>query len=88
MAEIRHITTEQRPSRGGDFVLIEQAGSGKFVASSVFSHRASDIFYAPDPVEEVQTAIAAANTWADLNGVPVVFVVEGGPTSQDNNGVP
>ena len=87
MAEIRHITTAERPSRGGHYVLIERAGSGEFVASGV-SNRASDVFYAPEPVDDVQTAIAAADAWADLNGVPVVYVVDSLSAGPNNGGVP
>lgn len=88
MAEIRHITSAERPSRGGDCVLIERAGSGKFVASCVASHRASDVFYAQEPVDDVGAAIAAANTWADQNGVPVIYVVDSLAAGRDDGGAP
>ena len=88
MAEVRYITSAERPERGGDCVLIERAGSGKFVASCVASHRASDIFYAPEPVDDVRTAVAAADAWADLNGVPVVYVVESLATTAGSRGAP
>ena len=80
MAEIRHITTAERPSRGGHYVLIERA--------SGVSNRASDVFYAPEPGDDVQTAIAAADAWADLNGVPVVYVVDSLSAGPNNGGVP
>ena len=88
MAEIRHITSAERPERGGDCVLIEPAGSGKFVASCVSSHRASDVFYAQEPVDDVQAAIAAATAWADQNGVPVVYVVDSLAAGRTDGGVP
>ena len=87
MADVQRITAAQRPERGSDCVLIEHSGSG-WVGSSVLSRRASDVFYAAEPVEDLQSAIAKAVTWADLNGVPVVYVVEGLSSGPDVAGAP
>jgi hypothetical protein len=74
MVEVQNIGKGERPPEGADWVLIEKAPSGRFVANGSVAGTGDAVFFRPPPFDTVEAAIAVSRSWAEANDVPTIYV--------------
>ena len=74
IVEIRGLAGDMSP-KGAAWVLIEKAGD-RYAITGRAQRESIDAFFAPRAVESAEIAIKASVAWADLLGIPLIYVRE------------
>jgi hypothetical protein len=77
VVEVRNLQDNEIEPRGASWVLIEKMG-GNFAVSGKAQGKAIDASFAPRGFDTAEQAIKASVTWADLLGIPIIYVREPG----------
>jgi hypothetical protein len=77
VVEVRNLQGDVGEPKGGSWVLIEKMGDN-FSVSGKAQGKTIDASFAPRGFDTAEQAIKASVTWADLLGIPVIYVKEPG----------
>ena len=80
MVEVRNLQDSEKEPQGASWVLIEKTGD-HFAVCGRAQGQAIDASFAPRGFDTAEQAIKASVTWADLLGIPVIYVKEPGEAS-------
>jgi hypothetical protein len=73
MADIIHISTDEKPPEDQDWVLLERTPSGKYAGIGSVAH-AQGATFDPFLTEDWEATISRAVDWADSRGIPAIYV--------------
>jgi hypothetical protein len=73
VVEVRNLGSNQAGPDGAAWVLIEKVGD-KYSVTGRASQKAIDASFAPREFDTAEEAIKASVVWADLLGIPVLYV--------------
>lgn len=71
MAVVYHLSADENPPKGSDFVLIERTPDHRFRATPWAKGGKR---WTPLALNSLDDAVQQASTWADDNDVPAVYV--------------
>jgi hypothetical protein len=74
IVEIRGLAGDMSP-KGAAWILIEKAGD-RYAITGRAQRESIDAFFAPRGAESAEIAIRASVAWADLLGIPLIYVRE------------
>ena len=77
MVEVRNLQGDKVEPRGVSWVLIEKFGEN-FTVCGKAQGKAIDASFAPRGFDTAEQAIKASVTWADLLGIPIIYVRDPG----------
>jgi hypothetical protein len=75
VVEVRNLQDSESEPQGTSWVLIEKMGDN-FAVCGRAQGKAIDASFAPRGFDTAEQAIKASVTWADLLGIPVIYVKE------------
>jgi hypothetical protein len=76
MMEVRNLRPDETQPSGPAWVLIEKIGD-KYAVRGQANHKAVDASFAPSDFDTAEVAIKASVAWADLLGIPLLYVKDG-----------